>query len=68
MLALSFEEGESVYLILPNGDTIQVKYSYKKRGSTIALGFVAPQNVKILRERIYNEEYKDVNTRTANGS
>lgn len=59
MLVLGAKQGESIILIIGN-ETIEVKVT----GLTITtakLGFTCNDNVKIYREKIYNEIMKEKN-------
>jgi len=49
MLVLRRLTGESIDIFLPNGDVVRVKVSEIGRGY-VRLGFVAPQDVRIVRD------------------
>jgi carbon storage regulator len=55
VLVLSRHKQESVILILPDGAEVEVTLC-DVRGDRARIGFAAPQDVKILRREIYEQQ------------
>ena len=54
MLVLSAFENQSIYIKCPDGTDIQVRF-LEKRGDSIRLGFEAPLEYVIVREKFYEK-------------
>lgn len=51
MLMLTRKENQSIFLFLPNGESIEVKIA-KCEGNQVRVGIEAPQDIEILREEL----------------
>jgi len=56
MLSLSRRHGESITLILPNGEEILVSVIKGKSSDAVRVGITAPDDVEIIRTELLEED------------